>query len=379
MEPADELASPRETESVGVGESAGPADRTGDACPTEPGGRAEAIIHALGDGAYVLDADRNRVFVNDRLREVTGFSEAVLHGTHPERVVDEGYWDPEMGERYRDAVERVLAGETADERVQLTTTLGDGSSVTTETRLTPIERDDEVVGVVGVIRDITERVEHERELERLNDRLERLAGFLSHDLRNPLGIAQGYLDLARETGELDRLDPADEALDRIESLIDDALVMAREPAAIDTDPVSVDIGDLATECWESGDFGEPAEAAELIVEDAGQVRGDEDLLRRAIGNLIGNALDHGGDAPTVRVGVDDRGIYVADDGPGLDVVDDTHDQPDELTEFGVSNDDGTGIGLAIVERVAAAHGWDLDIGESASGGFRATVVGVQTV
>jgi len=379
MEPADELASPRETESVGVGESAGSADRTGDACPTEPGGRAEAIIHALGDGAYVLDADRNRVFVNDRLREVTGFSEAVLHGTHPERVVDEGYWDPEMGERYRDAVERVLAGETADERVQLTTTLGDGSSVTTETRLTPIERDDEVVGVVGVIRDITERVEHERELERLNDRLERLAGFLSHDLRNPLGIAQGYLDLARETGELDRLDPADEALDRIESLIDDALVMAREPAAIDTDPVSVDIGDLATECWESGDFGEPAEAAELIVEDAGQVRGDEDLLRRAIGNLIGNALDHGGDAPTVRVGVDDRGIYVADDGPGLDVVDDTHDQPDELTEFGVSNDDGTGIGLAIVERVAAAHGWDLDIGESASGGFRATMVGVQTV
>ncbi|GAB3707726.1 PAS domain-containing sensor histidine kinase [Halorubrum pallidum] len=334
---------------------------------------AESIVHALGDGAYVLDADRNRVFVNDRLREVTEFSEAVLHGPHPERVVDEGYWDPETGERYRAAVERVLAGDATDERVQLTTTLAGGSTVTTETRLTPIERDGSVVGVVGVIRDITDRVERERELERLNDRLERLAGFLSHDLRNPLGIAQGYLELARETGDLDRLDPADEALDRIESLIDDALVMARDPEAIGIDAESVDIGDIAVGCWESGDFGEPPEAVELVVEDAGPVRADADLLRRAIGNLIGNALDHAGDALTVRVGVDDRGIYVADDGPGLAV----DDSVEELTEFGVSNHGGTGIGLAIVECVAAAHGWELDIGESESGGFRTTLVGVE--
>ena len=381
MEPAEEPAL-GDTEAGGVGESAGTTDRTGDTHRTDSAERderseaidaAESIVHALGDGAYVLDADRNRVFVNDRLREVTEFSEAVLHGSHPERVVDEGYWDPEMGERYREAVERVLAGDAADERVQLTTTLADGSSVTTETRLTPIERADEVVGVVGVIRDVTERVERERELERLNDRLERLAGFLSHDLRNPLGIAQGYLDLARETGDFDKLDPADEALDRIESLIDDALVMARDPEAIHIETVSVDVGDIATDCWESGDFGEPAEAAELVVEDAETVRGDADLLRRAIGNLIGNAIDHAGDAPTVRVGVDDRGLYVADDGPGLDAVDDG----EELTEFGVSNDGGTGIGLAIVERVAAAHGWELAVDGSPSGGFRATLVGAE--
>ena len=382
MEPAEEPAL-GDTEAGGVGESAGTTDRTGDTHRTDSAERderseaidaAESIVHALGDGAYVLDADRNRVFVNDRLREVTEFSEAVLHGSHPERVVDEGYWDPEMGERYREAVERVLAGDAADERVQLTTTLADGSSVTTETRLTPIERADEVVGVVGVIRDVTERVERERELERLNDRLERLAGFLSHDLRNPLGIAQGYLDLARETGDLDRLDPADEALDRIEALIDDALVMARDPQAIGIDAGPVDLGDLATDCWKSGDFGEPAAAAELVVEDAEPVRGDADLLRRAVGNLIGNPIGHAGDAPTVRVGVDDRGIYVADDGPGLDDVD---DGVEELTEFGVSNDGGTGIGLAIVERVAAAHGWELDVGESASGGFRATLIGAE--
>jgi len=333
---------------------------------------AESIVNALGDGAYVLDADRHRVFVNDRLREVTGFDEALLHDRHPERLVEEGYWSAETGDRYRAAVDRVLSGAADDERVQLTTTLGDGSEVTTETRLTPIERGGEVVGAVGVIRDVTDRVERERELERLNERLERLAGFLSHDLRNPLSVARGYVDLARETGSTERLAAAEEALDRIESMIDEALVMARDPDAIETETVAVDLDDLAADCLESGDFGDrPADAA-IVVEDPGPVAGDPTLLRRAVGNLIGNAFDHAGDAPTVRVGVDDRGLYVADDGPGL-----PDDDREALTEFGVSRGGGTGIGLAIVERVAAAHGWELTVAESESGGFRATLVGAE--
>lgn len=345
---------------------------------------AESIVAALGDGAYVLDADRNRAFVNDRLRAVTEFDDEVLHGKHPERVVAEGYWDEATGERFRAAAERVLAGDSADERVQLTTTLGDGSTITTETRLTPLpegidgsadgdERlDSEVVGVVGVIRDVTERVERERELARLNERLERLAGFLSHDLKNPLAVARGYADVAHGTGNLDRLEPAIDALDRIEALIDEALVMVRDPAAIDVDLEPVDLDAFAADCWESGDFGAVPAGATLVVEDPGPVAADRDLLRRAIGNLLGNAFDHAGDAPTIRVGIDDRGIYVADDGPGIPTA-----ERGEVTDFGVSNGGGTGIGLAIVERVAAAHGWTLEIGESDSGGFEARLVGAE--
>ncbi|SDF70571.1 PAS domain S-box-containing protein [Halorubrum xinjiangense] len=341
---------------------------------------AESIVNALGDGAYVLDADRNRAFVNDRLREVTGFDEAVLHGKHPERLVEEGYWSAETGDRYRAAVERVLAGDAADERVQLTTTLADGREVTTETRLTPIERDGSVVGAVGVIRDVTDRVERERELKRLNERLERLAGFLSHDLRNPLSVARGYVNLARDTGEKEGLAAAEDALDRIEAMIDEALVMARDPADIETADAAVDLADLAADCLESGDFGDRPADADLVVEDPGPVTGDPMLLRRAVGNLIGNAFDHGGDAVTVRVGVDERGVYVADDGPGLPddaAASDAAGRTDELVDFGVSRGGGIGIGLAIVERVAAAHGWTLEIDESAEGGFRATLVGAE--
>ncbi|SMO58777.1 PAS domain-containing sensor histidine kinase [Halorubrum cibi] len=351
---------------------------------------AAAVVDAIRDGAYVLDADRVRVFVNDRLREVTGFDDDLLLAKHPERLVETGYWNEGEGDRYREAVERVLAGDSREERIQLTTTLGDGSSVTTETRLTPLTPDEldrveseeqsrdgtpddpRIVGVVGVIRDVTERVERERELERLNERLERLSGFLSHDLRNPLSVAQGYVDLARETGDLERLDSAEDALDRIEALIDDALVLARDPSAIDVDETAVDLGDLARDCRESGDFGDPPTDAALVVEDEGPVCGDPTLLRRALGNLLSNAFEHGGKDPTVRVGVDDRGVYVADDGPGI-----SEEERDAVTEFGVSKDGGTGIGLAIVERVAAAHGWTLEIGESRAGGFEARLVGAE--
>ena len=341
---------------------------------SSPIDHAESIVNALGDGAYVLDDGRTRVFVNERLREVTGFDEAVLHGKHPERIVEEGYWSEETGDRYRAAVDRVLGGEVDDERVQLTTTLADGREITSETRLSPIERDGSVVGVVGVIRDITERVERERELKRLNERLERLAGFLSHDLRNPLSVARGYVDLARETGDTDELDAAESAFGRIESMIDEALVMARPPDEVETADAAVDLAALAAECLESGDFGDRPEEADLVVDDPGPVVGDPTLLRRAVGNLIGNAFEYGGDAPTVRVGVDDRGVYVADDGPGLP---DDEQARAALTDFGVSPGGGTGIGLAIVRRVAAAHDWTLEIDESAEGGFRGTLAGAE--
>ncbi|TKX69720.1 HAMP domain-containing sensor histidine kinase [Halorubrum sp. SP9] len=341
---------------------------------SSPIDHAESIVNALGDGAYVLDADRNRVFVNDRLREVTGFDQAVLHAKHPERLVEKGYWSAETGDRYRAAADRVLGGEADDERVQLTTTLADGREITTETRLTPIERDGSVVGAVGVIRDVTDRVQRERELKRLNERLERLAGFLSHDLRNPLSVARGYVDLARETGDTERLAAAEGAFGRIESMIDEALVMARDPDEVETADAAVDLAELAADCLESGDPGDQPADADLVVDDPGPVAGDPTLLRRAVGNLIGNAFEHGDDDVTVRVGIDDRGVYVADDGPGLPA--DERDRA-ALTDFGVSPRGGTGIGLAIVERVAAAHGWTLDVDESASGGFRATLVGAE--
>jgi signal transduction histidine kinase len=85
-------------------------------------------------------------------------------------------------------------------------------------------------------------------------------------------------------------------------------------------------------------------------------------------NLLRNADEHAGDDPTVMVGSlpGDDGFYLADDGPGI-----PPDARDEVFNQGYTTDSGgTGIGLAIVRRVADAHGWTVELVESEDGGAR---------
>jgi signal transduction histidine kinase len=85
-------------------------------------------------------------------------------------------------------------------------------------------------GYALVIEDVTELQSYARQLEQQTEQLDRVAGTISHDLRSPLNVAAGALELAREDpGQIDR---ARDALDRMEYIIDDALALAREGQAI---------------------------------------------------------------------------------------------------------------------------------------------------
>jgi signal transduction histidine kinase len=75
---------------------------------------------------------------------------------------------------------------------------------------------------------------------------------------------------------------------------------------------------------------------------------------------------------TVTVGDSDGGFYVADDGPGV-----PPEERHRAFEPGYStNPDGTGFGLQVVQRVAEVHGWTVELVESADGGARFEVTGV---
>jgi signal transduction histidine kinase len=83
-------------------------------------------------------------------------------------------------------------------------------------------------------------------------------------------------------------------------------------------------------------------------------------------NLFENAVDHGGGDVTVSVGSTPAGFYIADDGDGIDV-----EARQEAFDAGYTTTaEGTGFGLNIVDRVATAHDWDVDLSESANGGAR---------
>ena len=298
--------------------------------------------------------------------------------------------------------------------------------------VTPLSVRGSVEGYALVVQDVTERRRHVRDLEQQTAQLERLASTLSHDLRNPLNVAHGRVELARQGGDTDNLEKASEALDRMEQIIDDSLTLAREGQTID-ERERVDLTSVARHAWETTDTGEAT--FEVDSEAAIGVYSDRSRLQSVFENLFRNAVEHGrasetddgrletpdrpanpdagptgpgGNADaeramvrggpaegsasefedrdaesdangpatteglTVRLGRHGDGFYVEDDGPGV-----PPDERDKVFDFEFStDDDGTGLGLAIVEAIARAHGWSVEMTEGSDGGARVVFTGV---
>jgi len=212
-----------------------------------------------------------------------------------------------------------------------------------------------------------EQRQYREHVEERNERLEEFASIVSHDLRNPLNVAQGSLEAARAETDSDHLDAVTESHDRMAALIDDLLTLAQEGDSID-DREPVNLGTLCSECWATVDSRD----ATLHVETDVVVDADESRLRQLLENLFRNAIDHGGDDVTITVADLPDGFYVEDDGPGVPETD-----RERVFESGVTTDEeGTGFGLRIVDEIAGAHGWTVTLTESAAGGARFEITGV---
>lgn len=210
----------------------------------------------------------------------------------------------------------------------------------------------------------TKRIEQQR------DQLEEFASVVSHDLRNPLGVVQGYLDLAEQTGNPEHFNRCRNALDRMDELIDDLLTLAREGQSIG-ETESIDLAELVRDCWEFA----PAEEASLEIEDDIGLKGDWSRVQQLFENLLRNAVEHGGHDVTIRIGVLENrsGIYVEDDGPGI-----SEQKRDRIFTDGYSTgENGSGYGLTIVQQIVEAHGWDIRVTDSNTGGARFEITGIE--
>jgi len=207
-----------------------------------------------------------------------------------------------------------------------------------------------------------------RELERQNERLEEFASIVSHDLRNPLNVAEARVQLALDERDSEHLDVAAKAIDRMVVLIDDILQLAREGERID-EMERIDLETLCADCW---DAVETAEAT-LSVESNRPIRADRSRVRQLLENLFRNAVEHGGEDVQITVGALEEGFFVADDGPGI-----PPDERETVFESGyTTREDGTGFGLAIVAEIADAHDWDVAVTDSEDGGARFEITGVE--
>ena len=196
----------------------------------------------------------------------------------------------------------------------------------------------------------------------------------SHELRTPLAIIQANLELALSEHAGDDGSGAEaalvieRALRRMTRLTDDLLALARleSPQLV---PERFSARDLLEESRLEFANAAAGRGIELdaVAPSALELVGDRDALRRALANLLDNALRHAPDGSTVTVAAangDDRvRLEVADEGPGLDEA----DREKVFERFWRADDSrdrnggGSGLGLAIVKRIADAHGGSVSV------------------
>ncbi|GAB3039551.1 hypothetical protein GCM10025298_30900 [Natronobiforma cellulositropha] len=342
--------------------------------------RFQVLIENGSDVITLVDESGVITYASPSIETVLGYRPTALVGTSLLELVHP--------DDRRDAVERFTAlPEPVDgqARFEYRVRHRDGSWVILEGVAVDLLENEIVGGVVINSRDVTERNERERELERTNQRLDEFAGVLSHDLRNPLGLAQTYATFAEESGRPEDLQVVHDAHDRMERMVTNLLTMARAGGTLEeTEPVSVRA--LSEDAWETVRADGATLTCDLPAE--WTVEGDPERLLHVFENLFRNALEHGvgeetpvdardggGSEPnetalTVRVGALERagarGFFVEDDGVGI-----PPERRETVFERGrTTSAEGTGFGLSIARDVVDAHGWRIGATESASGGAR---------
>ncbi len=322
-------------------------------------------------GAWEYDLETEGGYVSDQTLRIHGLGED--DELPPTESID--FYHPEDRPLIREAFEQAVgAGESYDMECRLVD--ADGNQRWVRTRGEPQAEDDHIARVRGIIQDITERKRRENKLERQNERLEEFASVISHDIRNPLQVASGQLELVAENCEdsADAIEKGQKAIERIETIIENILTLARHGQVVNRTE-TVDLADVARTAWETVDTGQ------LTLETDGHCRleANPERLQRLLENLFRNAAEHAGEEATVSVGPIEpmytstravgetrSGFYVADDGPGIPA-----NIREDVFESGFTTAaDGTGFGLAIVAQIAEAHGWSASVTEGIDGGAR---------
>ncbi len=272
-------------------------------------------------------------------------------------------------------LESAVADQSAPKRREISVQTG-GEARTLGLTVHPLRRDDgSVRGWLVLFADLTEvqRLAGESRLAESLARLGEMAGGVAHELRNSLATLRGYLTLIErrpdEESIADYLAEIRHEADHLERVLEDFLAFAR--------PGSARFQDLSLTRLARRAAADPSLAGmEVRVTSAAEVhlRGDSQLLERAVRNLLHNAAqaerEAGGQGPvelSIEAGPDGVELAVEDRGPGL---------PPEMRErlfhpFATGRRGGVGLGLSLAHRIVTLHGGRIRLDDRPGGGTRA--------
>lgn len=327
--------------------------------------RYRTLVDAVGDPMFVLDPDGYLEIVNQSLADLGGAALEDLDGTHVSEFLGQGDVD-----RGTELIRELLAEpDRTWGTYEITVDPVIGEPFPAEVNLGLIQDEEgEHLGTAGVIRDLTEHKVRERRLERQNEQLDAFASIVSHDLRNPLNVARGHLELAQEDCDSEHHEAIGRAHERMDVLIEDLLSLARAEQT-PTEPSTIELAEFVRDCWQSVD----TKAGSIDVRTEATIEADETRLRQLLENLFRNAVEHAGDDVTVTVGDIDDGFFIEDDGPGIPEAD-----RERVFEAGYSTtQEGTGFGMGIVKQVVDDHGWQIDLTRAENGGASIEITGVR--
>jgi PAS domain S-box-containing protein len=355
--------------------------------------RYRGFLEHSSELVFVLDTDGVVTFAGPSCQRLIGDGSASATGTE---IITKIH--PDDRDEFRQGLQRLLDDPETEQGFEFRLQTADDEWRIVDGHGRNLLDDRAVEGLFLAVRDVTERKQREHDLERQNERLQQFADVLSHDLRSPLQVATLSLDRAERTGEAEAFEKTAQAHDRMETMIQNVLTLARQGQRID-EVTTVSLDAVARDAWETVD----TRGLTLSVDRDFELDADRDRLQRLFENLFRNAVEHGSTSNrtqsddavehgstspddvestrelTVTVGPIDplhtttrisgragSGFYVADDGPGI-----PEDTRESVFESGFTTEEsGTGFGLAIVAEIAEAHHWEPTVTDSRDGGAR---------
>ena len=320
----------------------------------------EKSFNAINDAIFIIDKDYKVIRHNKAFAELLGHHEDI-NGHHCYELVHDADAPPPFcvtGNAVREGAG--VRAEIFEEHI------GKYLAVSADPSFGP---DGEFEFAIHMARDITDRKRAEEELKTVNKELESFSYSVSHDLRAPLRAIDGFSRMLKEKQgeELDAegnrlLDVVIENTVHMGDLIEELLALSRAGRQ-ELMTVELDMKELARVVWEELGEIDSAREIEFKVGELPPARGDSILVQQVLVNLISNSVKFtaGDGKAMIDVGStgkeDGNNVYfVKDNGVGFDMK-----YYDRL--FGVfqrlhSADEfeGTGAGLAIVQRIVNRHG-----------------------